>query len=218
MKPLAHSYSSIKDYEQCPLKYQQQRIVKSFKNPPNQYSAHGERVHKDFENHVRDGTPLPPDLIKYAPLLAKFIGREVSCEREVVLTEELKPTTWWAPDAWLRGKLDLYVRLTSTTAAVFDWKTGKHRPDFDQMELFALFVWAHDPEIQEVRTALIWTQCDKMDTQTYTREADANRLWAKHLGKIRKIYESVEKDVWPAKPSGLCGYCGYQPQCVYGRK
>ena len=215
---LSHSYSAIKDYDNCPLAYQQKRVVKSFKDCQNQYSIHGERVHKAFENHVKLGEPLPPELEKFQPLLAKFSGMKVQCEREVVLNEDLKPTTCWAPDAWLRGKLDLYVEINPTTAFVGDYKTGSHRPDFDQMELFALFVWAHEPEIEEVRTALIWTKDKKLDSVVYTREADANRLWAKHLGKIRKIYESLEKDIWPAKPSGLCGYCGYKPNCVYGRK
>jgi hypothetical protein len=48
MTRLAHSYSSIKMFENCPKNYFHQRIEKSVKDSGNAVTAYGERIHKSF--------------------------------------------------------------------------------------------------------------------------------------------------------------------------
>jgi hypothetical protein len=213
---LTFSHTALKDYGNCPLQYQHKRILKDIPDVKGDAAIWGERVHKDFELRITEGTPLPEHLMQFEPVMIKFLGLETKCEWKMCLNENLKPTEWMAPDAWLRSVIDLYARLTTTVALVVDYKTGKVRDDFDQLELFALQVFAHEPEVDEVRSTYIWTQGGTLTSATYKRE-DANKLWEKVIAKIRRVYRSVESDVWPAKPSGLCNWCGFKPQCNFAR-
>ena len=56
---LAHSYSSVKDFEGCPRRYHEVRILKKFKSQDTAATMYGTAVHKAFEDYIRDGTPLP---------------------------------------------------------------------------------------------------------------------------------------------------------------
>jgi len=217
MKPLAHSHSSIKDYENCALAYYHKRILKDVPDVKGDAAIWGERVHKDFELRVTEGKPLPDHLQHFEPHLNKLLGLDTKCEWKLALNSELKPTEWFAPDAWLRCVIDLYARVRDNTAVIIDYKTGKRKDDFDQLKLCALMVFAHAPDVNEVRTAFFWTQAQAMDTATYWR-AEANTLWTEVITKIKRIHRSVDSDNWPARPSGLCGWCGYQPKCNYARR
>jgi hypothetical protein len=211
---LAHSYSSIKLYENCPYRYFRQRIVKDVVDEGGEASKHGERIHALLEERLK-GTDLPKDYARYEPLCQGVerlaTGGELHVEKELVLTENLAPTGWWDADAWLRSKLDVLV-VKDEDAVVMDWKTGKRRVDFFQLQLFAAQVFKHYPQVQRVRTSLVWLVDMKMDTENYSR-ADMNRLWADTMGRIRRIYDSVEKGVWPERPSGLCRFCPVRHDC-----
>lgn len=214
---LTHSHSALKDFENCALSYYHNRILKDVPRVKGEAAVWGERVHKDFESRVKDGVPLPKHLEHFEPHLNKFLGMNARCEWKVCLNEELKPTEWMAKDAWLRGVIDLYVPTQPKVCVVVDYKTGKHRTEFDQLELSALFVFAQEPDIEEVRAAFFWTQTNELDTAIY-RRANINDLWAKYLAKIRRVHQAYESNVWPAKPSGLCSYCGFKPKCNYAQK
>ena len=214
---LAHSYSSIKLYENCPLRYFRQRVVKDVVDEGGEASKHGERIHKFLEERLRDNAELPQDMFRYEKLCKSVeklsTGGELFIEKELVLTENLTPTGWWDSDAWLRSKLDVLV-IKGTTAVVMDWKTGKRRPDFFQMELFAAQVFKHFPEVQTCKTTLLWLKDMAMDTESYER-SQSNEIWAKVLGKISRIYKSLDHDNWPAKPSGLCRFCPARHNCDF---
>ena len=106
---LSHSYSAIKLYENCPLRYYRQRILKDVVDDGGEASRYGERVHEYLESRLKETTDLPQDIAHYEVLCQTVErlanGGELHIEKELVLTEELKPTGWWEPDAWLRSKL-----------------------------------------------------------------------------------------------------------------
>jgi ATP-dependent exoDNAse (exonuclease V) beta subunit len=208
---LSHSFSSIKMYENCPFRYYHQRIAKTVTDQGGEASAHGERIHKYIEDRLK-GTHTPgeiADIANLEPVIASVeklaAGGTLATEQQLTLTQELKPTSWFAKDAWLRSILDVMV-VQGSKAVVLDWKTGKRRPDFTQLELFALQVFAHHPDVHEVSTGFIWTKDLAFDRETYKR-TDAPALWAKLLERIHRIEQSVETNVWPVKPSGLCRFC-----------
>jgi len=210
-QPLHHSYSALKLFDNCPRQYMLQRITKAIKPSSGEASIYGNRIHEQLEARVKDGTPLPAESAGYEALVVAFatLPGELVVEQELVLTANLEPTTWWATDAWLRSKLDVLV-LNGPDAVVADWKTGKHRPDFFQMELFALQVFKHYPDVQRVKCSLVWLKDMKMDTQKYAR-TDAPALWNKFMSKVSRIEQAKEKDQWPPKPSGLCPWCPATP-------
>jgi len=214
---LSHSYSSLKLYENCPYRYYHQRIAKTVVDKGGEASQHGERVHKHLEDRLRDKVDLPQELKHVEPLVNSFenlsAGGDMFAELEMTLTKDLTPTSWWGEDAWMRSKLDVYI-VKNNKSVVADWKTGKRRPDFFQLELFALQVFAHYQEVQSVTSSFVWIKDMAMDKQTFTRN-DTPRLWDKVLGKVQRIEQSVTYENWPAKPSGLCMYCPCRNFCEY---
>jgi len=218
MVKLAHSYSSMKMYENCPKRYFHQRIEKSVTDPGGPATHYGERVHKALELYLAGEAPeLSEETARYKPLCdaiaRKAEGGVLTVEEEMTLNENLEPTGWWDSDAWMRSKIDVLIRK-GPKAYMFDWKTGKRRPDFAQLELFALQVMLHYPEIKVVTTAFVWLKEDKIDRDTYTRN-NYPTLLANMMAKVRRIEQSLENDNWPAKPSGLCGWCPCKDFCEY---
>jgi RecB family exonuclease len=216
---LSHSYSSIKLYENCPYRYFRQRVLKDVVDEGGEASKHGERIHAFLEHRLKSNNLLPQEIAHYEPLCQSVerlsAGGELHIEHELVLTENLTPTGWWEADAWLRSKLDILV-INDTIANVMDWKTGKRNADQFQMQLFAAQVFQNFPEIQTVRTSLVWLKTMEMDTETYYR-SQVNELWADVMKRIQRIYKSLEHDNWPMKPSGLCRFCPARHDCVSAR-
>jgi hypothetical protein len=216
---LSHSYSAIKLYENCPYRYFRQRITKDVVDEGGEASKYGERVHEYLEHRLKSNKLLPQDVAHYEPLCASVekiaAGGELLIEHELVLTDNLTPTGWWDTDAWLRSKLDILV-LNGTLANVMDWKTGKRNADQFQMQLFAAQVFKHFPDIQTVKTSLVWLKTMEMDTETYYR-TQMNDLWADVMKRIQRIYTSLDNDNWPMRPSGLCRFCPARHDCVSAR-
>lgn len=219
MRPmkLSHSYSSLKLYENCPLRYYRQRIVKDVTDTGGEASIYGERIHKYLEQRLAEDAELPQDIGHYETLCKTFEdmaeGGELHVEKELVLTDELNPTGWWEPDAWLRSKLDILI-IKGDTAYVADWKTGKRNPDTLQMQMFAAQVFKHYPQVQHVKTMLVWLKTMQVDSHNFVR-LHMNDIWAKIMQRIRRIHDSAETGVWPARPSGLCRFCPARHDCDY---
>lgn len=215
MTKLAHSHSAIKMFENCPKQYNHVRIRKDVKDSMGEAAMWGVRVHEELEARLRDKTPLPAESAKYEPYCAAFEATpgELLVEQEITLNQDLNETGWWDADAWLRSKLDVAV-LNGSKAVIADWKTGKHRPDFSQLDLFALMAFKKFPDVHHIKASFIWLKPQKMDSKVYTR-VDAPALWNTLLGRIRRIEEAAEHDNWPARPSGLCPWCPAKGICEY---
>jgi len=215
---LAHSFSALKMYENCPKRYYHQRITKEVKDSVGEATLYGERVHKHLEDYLKTGAALPDDSVKLQPLCDTFRTSAGDggffVEQEYTLNKDLQETGWWDADAWLRFKLDVLVVRDNGTAIVADWKTGKRRPDFDQLEMFALAVFSFWPAVNKVTSVFVWTKENAMDKETYKRE-HIDDMWTRLLTRINRVEKSLETDVWPAKPSGLCRYCPCKDFCEF---
>lgn len=215
---LSHSYSALKNFSTCPKRYHHERIAKDVVVEQGEAAMWGEQVHTMLEHRLRDKTPLPADKAQWEALCRAFekIPGELFAEQEMTLNKDLTPTGWWDSDAWLRSKVDVLV-LNGADAVVADWKTGKHRPDFDQLELFAIQTFKHYPDVHRVTTSFVWLKdMLPLDTKVYTR-LDAPALWSKLMSKITRVEQALEHDVWPANPSGLCPWCPAYKMCEYAK-
>jgi ATP-dependent exoDNAse (exonuclease V) beta subunit len=214
---LTHSYSAIKLFENCPLRYYRQRVTKEVKDEDNEYTLYGSRIHKALENKLAKQEDLPKDMQKYEPLCDAItraaVGGDLLVEYQMTLNGNLEPTGWFAKDAWLRSVLDVLV-VKNDRAIVLDWKTGKRRPDFFQMQIFAAQVFKVYPDVTTVDTSLVWLQTMAQDQERFERK-DANLLWRDILGRIKRIELAAENDTWTAKPSGLCKFCPCRHDCEY---
>lgn len=214
---LSHSFSALKMFSNCPKQYYHERIVRDAKQVSGEATIWGERVHEALEHYLKGTADLPEGMTQWGVLCDAFakLPGELLAEQEMTLNVKLEPTGWWDSDAWLRSKIDILV-INGPDAVVADWKTGKRRPDSDQLELFALQVFKHHPDVQRVRTTFVWLKDMKMDTKQYDR-TDEVALWINLLGKIRRVEDALKNDNWPARPSGLCPWCPVYDRCEYAR-
>jgi len=217
---LAHSFSAIKLFENCPKRYYLQRVTKEIQDEGSEASLYGNRIHEALEARLK-GSELTTETKKYEALcfaidkLASDPNAELFVEHQLTLTENLTATSWFAKDAWLRSILDVLI-IRDDQAIVMDWKTGKRRPDFTQLEMFALQVFKHFPDVNEVTSTFVWLKDMKMDAEIYKR-SDATKMWEELLGRINRIYQAADSVNWPAKPSGLCRFCPAKNICDYAQ-
>jgi hypothetical protein len=220
---LAHSHSAIAMFEQCPKRYYHQKVVKDAKDEGGIASDYGNRVHKQFELRLKDGTPLPIETVDYEGMVASIertaarINATLLVEDEICLNNKLRVVDWWAEDAWLRAKLDVLI-IKDDYAMIFDWKTGKRKVDFSQLFLAGVMALFKYPELMSVRTGFVWLKDKKLDQDP---ERIERRDMVAHLHKlfprIKRIEQALETNNWPARPSGLCAYCPARDMCEFAR-
>jgi len=213
------SFSKIKSFEQCPKKFYHLKVAKDYKEPETEAMLYGTAVHEAAEEYIRDGKPLPPeyDYIK-APLdsLNMKQGNKL-CEYEMGLTADLEPCGFWDDDCWYRGIADLVILdEENKTAWVIDYKTSKNTryADKGQLELMALCVFKHFPDIETVRGGLLFVVCNELIRETYGKE-QAGEMWEKWLADYNRMEQAWKKDVWNAHQSGLCKRHCIVTECVH---
>lgn len=208
---LAHSYSSIKQFETCPRQYHETRILKRFKSQPTEATTYGERVHKAFEEFVRDGQPLPAAFEAYRkfvePLAA--LDADIYCERKMGIRADFTPCDFFDKDVWYRGLPDyLAISRSGKVARVADYKTGKSSryADTAQLELMAAMVFIHHPTVEKVKGALLFVVVGDIIKAEYTRD-QLPMILSKWAGRASAIESALEVGVWNARSSALCKFC-----------
>ena len=206
---LAHSYSAIKQFENCPKQYHEVRILKRFKQEDTSATLYGTEVHKALELFIENGKPLPAHFAhynKFVEPVAKLKG-DIKCELKMGIRADFTPCDFFAKDVWFRGIPDV-LSINGGTARVVDWKTGKSSryADTAQLELLAGMVMSHHPEVQTVKGVLVFLVPGDVVQATFTR-GQYGEIMSKWVGKASAIEAALEAGVWNAKSSGLCKFC-----------
>jgi len=208
----AWSFSSLKGFLTCAKQYYHTRVTKEYTSAPTAATLYGSEFHKACEDYVRDGTDLEPRFAHVKSVLDALtnIKGEKLCEYKMALNDQLEPCEFFAKDCFVRGIADLLIlKREKGIAYCVDYKTGKSSryADTGQLELMALMVFAHFPEIKEVRGALVFVVPKDIIKGEYVRK-DRKKLWASWLSKYSQLQAAHETGVWNASPSGLCrNYC-----------
>lgn len=198
------SYSQLAAFETCPKRFELTRVSKKVVEPQTEATVWGNQVHKALELFAKEGKPMPPDLKKYERYVKKiqsYEGKRVVEER-VALDRNFRPTKWMAKDVWVRGIIDIGV-VGSEKAYLLDWKTGKRRPDSDQLMLFAALAFAMYPWIDKVTTGFIWLKTSEFDKEVFTRD-QLPEIWNVFMPRLQRLAIAYEDNKWTPKPSGLC--------------
>lgn len=202
------SYSGIKLFEQCPRKYFHLRVLKDIVEPETEQMLYGTRFHEAAEEYIKSGTPLPSMFNFAKPVLdnlKQFPGEKL-CEYEMGITEDLQPCGFRDDNVWFRGIADLLIiDREKGEARVVDYKTGKSAKyaDPDQLELMALCIFKHFPEIKKVKGGLAFVVCNAFVKGKYD-VANQDAMWSKWVKSHNRIKIAYDNDVWNPKPSGLC--------------
>ena len=200
----AWSYSALTAYETCPRRFQLTRVTKQVVEAQTEATLWGNKVHKALELFAKGEKPMPPDLKKYERYVKKILSYEGKrvVEERVALDKNFRPTKWMAKDVWVRGIIDIGV-VGSEKAYLLDWKTGKRRPDNNQLKLFAGLAFAIYPWINKVTTGFIWLKSAQFDKEVLTREQLPD-IWNEFFPRLDRLAISYRDDKWTPKPSGLC--------------
>jgi RecB family exonuclease len=209
-KPLSWSHTALKDYEGCPRRYHEVRVLKKYPFQETEATRYGNDLHKAVELFIKDNTPIPDQYEFVQPVvdaLLKKPGRKLA-EQKMAVTVDLKPCDWFDKGAWSRGIADLLIiDDDNMTAWVADWKTGNNKyPDRDQLRLMALLVFAHYPHIRKVNSALIFVVKDDMVKSKMSVD-EFSTGWQEYRERVAKIEASVASGVWHPKQTPLCGWC-----------
>jgi len=200
------SYSRIKAFDTCPKQFYHTHILKEFPFKETEAMRYGTEFHKAAEDFIRDGTPVPERFAFAKPALQVLADKpgDKHCELKVGLTADLEPCGFFDSNVWFRGVVDLII-IDGAQATVVDYKTGKSAryADKGQLELMALAVFKHFPEVQNVRAGLLFVIAKEFVRDRYGT-ADEPKMWQKWLADYAKMEKAAENDVWNPRPSGLC--------------
>lgn len=219
MTNVVWSYSSLSLYQQCPKKYYHLKVVKDVKEPPSEAISFGNEIHKIAENFVSKGTPIPEKHKHIEPVLESLraMKGDKLCENKLGLTVDLKPCGFFDRNVWWRGIADLII-LQGDVALTVDYKTGKSSKyaELKQLEVLSLAIFKHYPQVKKVKAGLAFLFADDFVKAEY--HADQQKtLWLSWMSDVGQLEQSVQNDVWNAKPNFTCrGYCPVV-ECVHNQ-
>ena len=208
---LAHSYSAVKDFENCPRKYHAVRILKQFKQSDTTATLYGTAVHKAFENYIEAKTPFPEQFAQFqqfAEPLAAIEG-DVYVEQKMGIRADFTPCGFFDKDVWFRAIPDLLiVNKESGVARIVDYKTSKSNryADTTQLELLAAMTMSYHPEVNTVKGALLFVVANSVIKAEYTRK-QLPEIYARWGGRANAIEAALELGVWNPRSGPLCGFC-----------
>lgn len=213
-KPFNWSYSHLKEYEQCPRKYEANKVLKLYPYEQSEEAKYGDDVHKALENFIRDGMPIPEKFKQFQPVADAAMRKPGRKHAELAMgvRRDLSPCAFFDKEVWLRGKADLVVvDDEDLTAWSMDWKTGNNKyPDLDQMEVISLLIFAHFPHIRQVKSALLFILKNSINKMHMDRE-QAPKYWQRYIERSARIEASKAKGVFNPKSGPLCGWCPHTP-------
>jgi len=203
---MSYSHSSIKSYEECPFKYRLTRI--EHKHEPSGPAAdRGKMIHTEFENLLKGMLQLYTAETEYwEPFVNELVAKNAMSELEIGIDKDWKHVPFSDKNVWVRGIFDIFY-IEGNTAYVGDWKTGKERDYLDQLKLYASFIFAAYPFINEVRPEILFVDLKKRQPYKPIPRSQFDELKAWVNGRVSKIEND---DIFAPKPSGNCRYCHFR--------
>jgi hypothetical protein len=210
MKKLAWSFSALSVFETCRKKFYHLKVAKDVKDGDSEAAAEGKAMHVALYEYVMKDKPLPIGMRPHQKTADSYKQKGAKCddiqgELKLCLNEKFEPVEWFAKDAWVRAMLDLLL-VKGNTAILVDWKTGKQKDDFTQLELSAAILSRYMPEIEEFHLVFEWLRDKKRSSKKITKD-DIKGVWLQLLPRVNEIEHARKTTDFPASPSGLCGWC-----------
>jgi hypothetical protein len=202
------SFSSLKEYVNCPRQYQELKVLKRFEKKATEQMLYGTVVHKVCEDYVAEGKPLEKNYLRFKPVLDSLIeipGTKYP-EYQMALTRDKVPCAFGDKNRWVRGIVDLLI-VDGDHAFIVDYKTGSNRyPDPKQLKLMALMTFAHFPEVKVIKAGLLFVMHESFMSEEYTRDK-IPKLWSYFSSDLERLNISYENNIWNPNPTPLCGWC-----------
>lgn len=218
------SFSKLSTFEQCKFRAKLQYVDKIPEPerplPPGKTehaNDRGTRIHEAAEFFVKEDIRLIPELEKFKEefthLRSLYKSGMVSLEGEWAHNKDWDPVAWNSSDAWLRLKLDAFIRVSPSQGIVVDYKTGrmfgneiKHG---EQGQLYMASSFVRFPELQEITVEFWYLDQDDIISATYTRKQSEHFL--RKFTQRGDIITSCT-DFTPSPNIFSCKWCPYGPK------
>lgn len=217
----AWSNSRLTDYDKCPL-FAKLKHLDKLPERENEAMRRGTQIHEGCAGFIANHPAcqkLGKDLKdkKVSALLKKlktgYAAKKVWVEMMLCFDRAWKllpPAEKFSPAVWLRVKTDVIDRTTPKLVVVYDWKTGRYKPDGDYEEQLRLYTTAALSAGYGERACakLVFTDHGE---EVYKPTTDVN------LDTLRAAQKTFEKrvsammnDKWfQPKPGPACQWCPY---------
>jgi hypothetical protein len=194
------SPTSLGTWLTCPRQFEAKYVTKEVVFQPSEASLYGDRIHKAMEDRIGKNTPLPSEAEHLEPVAAAVVAAPgyKLVERSLPVDRDGRACEW--RERYYGGRADL-VSLNGKTASVLDWKTGKYKRDNLQLTMLTSGVFAHYPEVKQVKAALVFLKTGDL------HEITARRDGFKPTEMMQQItdYEGAQRvGDYPPCRSGLC--------------
>ena len=207
-KPFAWSYSALKEYEICPLRYYECRVTKAWGQEKTPELERGDALHLAMKHRVMKGTPLPMEF-SYMESWAKGLvatSDPIHCEMKLSVDKNMELTPYFDKRTWLRGVID-YAQINSVDvgliATVVDYKTGRPKEDDTQLALNACLMFASEPRLVGISTTFLWTEYNDTSHVSFQRK-DARGIWNDIKPRVAILEAAVAAGEFPATKNKLC--------------
>jgi hypothetical protein len=137
------------------------------------------------------------------------------CEMKLGLDRGLKPCSFTSEHVWWRGIVDLVI-VDGEKAWIVDYKTSKSAlyADKGQLELMALATFRYFPNVKKINAGLLFVVSNNFIAETYTSDMIV-KLWKKWFSNFKRLKTAYDKDIWNARPSGLCKRHCVVVECIH---
>jgi len=201
------SYSALNTYLTCPRRFHHMYVLKDLpREEKSKEQLEGTAAHEALKKRMRLGEPLPERYQAYEPICRELFTEPCVkwTEQKFGMTHDGKPCDFFADNVWLRGACDLAL-VASPRSMLIDWKTGKKREDPFELEVQALLLRTHWPDIEMVIGHYVWLRGPYLGAAHNCSDTDFT------LRRIRTIKENMNYRLaandWPADEGPLCGWC-----------
>ncbi len=220
LKPGAWSYSGIHLFEQCPKKYEGEKITKEVKFTDTEATLYGKELHSAAELYIKDDSPLDPRFGWMLPTLERLKGIEGEkfCELKLGVKRvdgRLEACDFFDPKVWMRGIADLCI-VNGSMGHCIDYKTGKSSRYADprQLALMAAAMFLKFPQLERIKAALLFVVAGDIVKTEFKRE-NAFDIFAELDELLTRRDQAYSLNVFNPRPNGLCAkYCGVK-SCIH---
>jgi len=199
------SFSSLKDYINCPKQYQEVKVLKRYVKYPTEQMRYGTEVHKACEDYVARDIPLAKNYQRFQSTLdsLRAIPGVKYPEHQMALSSAKEPCAY-GKGYWVRGIVDLLI-VDGNEAFIIDYKTGKSAKyaDTKQLKLLAACVFTHYPEVKVIKAGLLFVVSKEFIKEEYTTH---HRLayFEQFKPLVNQLDACIENGVWNPKRNFTC--------------
>ena len=149
----------------------------------------------------------------------------VAVERPLAVDRDGTHVEWGAPDAFVRGRLDL-VTVAGPHATILDWKSGWLSEDEDGLRvawapgLYAALLWTWAPRLEQVSVEYHYLRTSRTVRVALSRmDASETLTWARALATriAAGLAAPEDPESFPPRPSTGCGTCPWVNRCSAGQ-